>query len=129
MTEEQARSVFLAALERPPEQWPTFLDQACGSNVELVKRVEQLLHAHAALGSIDVGGSSPALAQTFDETPGALEPGTRIGPYKLLEQIGEGGMGVVYMAAQTHPVERKVPFRRRATGLGADGPSPHCQSL
>ena len=72
------------------------------------------------------------------------KPGDRIGRYKLLQQIGEGGCGVVYMAEQEEPVRRRValkviklgmdteaghrPLRGRAPGAGADGPSEHRQS-
>jgi hypothetical protein len=55
--EDQARSIFLAALERAPDQWPAFLGEACGDNAELRARVEQLLHAHQAMGSIHGGGA------------------------------------------------------------------------
>ena len=51
--EENARFIFLAALERAPDQWPTFLDQGCGDNAELRARVDELLGAHEALGTID----------------------------------------------------------------------------
>ena len=113
--EEQARTVFLAALERAPEQWPAFLDEACAGNAELRARVEQLLHGHEALGSIHGGGAEP-LAATLDQ-PSHEAPGAMIGPYKLLQQIGEGGMGVVYTAEQTHPVQRQVALKIIKPGM------------
>src|SRR5437899_10514135 len=96
-TEDQARSIFFAALERGSDEWPAFLSEACGSDGELRARVDQPLHGHQALGSIH-GGVVGAPAATIDELPIAERPGTVIGPYKLLEQIGEGGFGVVFMA-------------------------------
>src|SRR5215207_7717079 len=113
--EDHARSAFLAALERAPEEWPAFLDEACGDNAELRGRVEQLLHAHQAMGSIHGGGADAPAATT--EEPVTEGPGTVIGPYKLLEQIGEGGFGVVFMAEQTRPVRRKVALKVLKPGM------------
>src|SRR6476660_9853890 len=82
-----------------------FLDQACGADTELRARVEKMLVAQAEAGSFL---ESPAadLAATTDHRPITEQPGTIIGPYKLLQQIGEGGMGVVFMAEQTEPIQR-----------------------
>src|SRR5437879_11466961 len=113
--EDQARSIFLAALERVPDQWPAFVDEACGGNADLRARVEQLLHAHQAMGSIH-GGGAGAPAATVDD-PITERPGTVIGPYKLLEQIGEGGFGVVFLAEQTQPVRRKVALKILKPGM------------
>src|SRR5262249_30188077 len=112
--EDQARSLFLAALERGSDQWVAFLDEACGVDAGVRARVEDLLRAHQALGSIHAvrGG----LAATVDL--GLTErPGTVIGPYKLLEQIGEGGFGVVFLAEQTQPVRRKVALKVVKPGM------------
>jgi tetratricopeptide (TPR) repeat protein len=113
--EEHARSLFLAAVERAPDEWPAFLDQACGADAELRARVDQLLHAHQAMGSIH-GGAAGATAATSAE-PRGEGPGTVIGPYKLLEQIGEGGFGVVFMAEQTEPIRRKVALKILKPGM------------
>src|SRR5262249_8430668 len=104
--EDHARSIFLAAVGRTPDEWPVFMDEACGDDAELRARVDQLLRAHQAMGTIH-GGATVAPVATTDQ-PAGEGPGTVIGPYKLLEQIGEGGFGVVYMAEQTEPVRRKV---------------------
>src|SRR5687768_5070092 len=109
VTEDHARTIFLAALERAPDQWPAFLDEACGGDAGLRARVDQLLHAHQAMGSIHAGHAA-ASAATLDATLREA-PGTVIGSYKLLEQIGEGGFGVVFLADQTHPVRRKVALK------------------
>src|SRR5262245_39288815 len=107
--EDQARSIFLAALERESEQWPAFLAQACGGNADVRARVDQLLDAHQAMGSICSGGPGGS--------PIAEGPGAVIGPYKLLEQIGEGGFGVVFMAEQCVPIRRKVALKVVKPGM------------
>src|SRR5262245_31506138 len=112
--EDQARSLFLAALERGPDQWPAFLDGACGST-EVRARVEELLRAHQAMGSIHAARGG-GLAATVDPAP-AERPGTVVGPYKLLEQIGEGGFGVVFLAEQTQPVRRTVALKVLKAGM------------
>src|SRR5262249_31877597 len=77
--------------------------------------VDQLLRAHQAMGTIH-GGATVAPVATTDQ-PAGEGPGTVIGPYKLLEQIGEGGFGVVYMAEQTEPVRRKVALKILKPGM------------
>jgi tetratricopeptide (TPR) repeat protein len=111
-----AKSIFLAALDsHRPEQWPAFLDEACAGDAPLRARVERLLSAQARLGSFHED-SPPARVATVDVSP-VQQPGTIIGPYKLLQQIGEGGMGTVFLAEQTQPVQRKVALKFIKVGL------------
>ena len=110
------RSIFIAALEKDdPAERAAYLDQACG-DAALRTRIERWLAAHAAAGGIldrPVGPEPPTVAfQPTLEQPGAV-----IGPYKLLQQIGEGGMGTVYMAEQSHPVQRKVALKIIKPGM------------
>ncbi len=108
--EDQARSIFLAALEQTPDQWPALLDQVCGDRAELRVRVDQLLQAHQAMGSIH--GDPASVEDSIRE-----RPGTVLGPYKLLEQIGEGGFGIVFMAEQHEPLHRKVALKVLKPGM------------
>ncbi len=112
---KEAKSIFLAAIERyQPQQWRAYLDGVCGDDADLRSRVEKLLRAHAELGSFH---ESPAHAVTSAMPPTSEAPLTAIGPYKLLQQIGEGGMGTVYMAEQSKPVERRVALKVIKPGM------------
>src|SRR6516162_602394 len=107
--------LFIAALERDdPAERDAYLAQACGSDAALRRRVERLLRLHGQAGSFlepppaapgetvdpekgeSLGGPEHANAQGLrgaEPTPPAEAAGTRLGPYKLLQKLGEGGMG------------------------------------
>src|SRR5262245_15182401 len=109
-------SIFLEALKKPsPGERAAFLEQACGGNDELRRSVELLLRAHDKAGGFLA--DSPAPAGVTVEQPVPESPGTAIGPYKLIEQIGEGGMGTVWMAQQTEPVRRLVALKVIKAGM------------
>src|SRR5688572_27835253 len=107
----KARDVFLAAIKLPAQEREGYLQQACGGDQDLHRRVSALLQAQAEIGSFH---GAPALTV---EQPITGSPGAVIGPYKLLEQIGEGGFGVVFMAEQTEPVRRKVALKLLKPGM------------
>ena len=113
-------SIFAAAIEQPtPEARAALLVQVCGDNVQLRAQVEQLIWAHEHPDSfLDATTSmgSAELPKMFDPLPDE-PPGTEIGHYKLLEKVGEGGMGVVYLAEQTKPVRRRVALKIIKPGL------------
>jgi serine/threonine protein kinase len=108
--------IFKAAVRLPRERRAAYLDQACGTNHELRREVESLLEAHDQPGSF-LESRLARLPGTVDEPSVTEKPGTVIGPYKLLQQIGEGGMGVVYMAEQQEPVRRKVALKIIKPGM------------
>jgi eukaryotic-like serine/threonine-protein kinase len=108
-------TVFAAALEKvTDEERAAFVADACGGDERLRRRVEALLRAHAESDEMldPPSGSERTGAYPIREAPGAV-----IGPYKLLEQIGEGGFGVVFMAEQTQPVRRKVALKILKPGM------------
>jgi eukaryotic-like serine/threonine-protein kinase len=110
-------AVFAAALELPADQRGAYLDQACAGNADLRRQVEALLQDHEAAGSFfDKLGPTPQAALREGAIP-AEKPGDRIGRYKLLQQIGEGGCGVVYMAEQEEPVRRRVALKVIKLGM------------
>jgi serine/threonine protein kinase/tetratricopeptide (TPR) repeat protein len=113
---KQAKSIFLAAIdEHAPEQWPAFLEQACAGDILLRAAVEKLLRAQSEMGTFHEARRF-APPPTVDE-PITERPGTIIGPYKLLEQIGEGGFGIVFMAEQQEPIRRKVALKVLKPGM------------
>jgi hypothetical protein len=109
----QVKSLFLAAAALQPAQRAAFLDQTCGTDAELRQRVEQLLAAHD-----EPGGQPPPPVLTVDEAPSSEQVGSVVaGRYKLLQVIGEGGMGSVFMAEQKQPVKRLVALKVVKAGM------------
>src|SRR5215207_3241999 len=111
MTEED---IFNEALARDPADRVAYLDGACVGNPVLRASLDALLRANVgASGFLTSPGQDVAA-----ERPAATEgPGTAIGPYKLLETIGEGGFGVVYLAEQTRTVRRRVALKVLKPGM------------
>src|ERR1051325_7855508 len=110
---EREVAVFEAALELPPGQREAYLAEAAAGDGELLRRVQALLHA--AENGADFLTTIPSeLAQPL---PAIEKPGDYIGRYKLLEQIGEGGCGIVYRAAQEEPIRRQVAIKVIKLGM------------
>ncbi|WP_235963689.1 protein kinase domain-containing protein [Tautonia rosea] len=115
------RTIFMEALDfEDPDAQRAFLDQACQRNVALRARVESLLQSHRKAG--DFLDDDPAHLLSTEAGGPLAEPsieaiGTVIGPYTLLEPIGEGGMGTVYMADQERPVRRRVALKVIKPGM------------
>ena len=110
--------IFTAATALPTEERPAFLDRACAGDPTLRAQVDSLLRAHdAALGFLESGPTD--LSQGRVPLESAIEemPGDRIGRYKLLQKIGEGGCGVVYMAEQEEAVRRRVALKVIKLGM------------
>ena len=122
------KAVFVEALEMAdPEQRGQFLDQACGADQALREQVEKLLALSQSAGDF-FKDCAPALepaaadaAQVLSAAESALEPEIPetkcIGPYKLLQKLGEGGYGVVYMAEQEQPIRRRVALKIIKLGM------------
>ncbi len=115
MPKQKPKDIFFQAIEHDCDL-TTFLDQQCGDDPDLRREVEELITAHQKAGQF-LGGSASSnptqsMASTLKE-----QVGSRIGTYKLLQQIGEGGFGVVYLAEQTEPVRRKVALKIIKPGM------------
>jgi len=114
--EQREEAIFEAALQLTADERVAFLDKACAGDADLRRQVVSLLDALGRAGGFM---TQPAtVARTARSSlPPAEKPGDRIGRYKLLEQIGEGGCGVVYVAEQTEPVRRRVALKVIKLGM------------
>lgn len=99
-----------------PDARTDYLDQVCAGDQNLRSRVEALLEVHEQEQQF-LKSSPEESAPTADFTPISESPGTTIGRYKLLQQLGEGGMGTVFMAEQTRPVSRRVALKIIKPGM------------
>ncbi|QDT73403.1 serine/threonine-protein kinase [Lacipirellula limnantheis] len=109
-------SIFIAALDLPDErERSAYLDQSCRENPALRRQIELLLSAFGEGQFLESPAAGVAVARA--PAPVSEKPGSTIGPYKLLEQIGEGGMGLVFMAEQTRPLRRRVALKVIKPGL------------
>ena len=114
--EQREEAVFEAALQLPADQRSAYLDQTCAGDIGLRHRVEVLLGAFERAGGFMKQPAAPERTVRFSLPP-TEKSGDRIGRYKLLEQIGEGGCGVVYVAEQEEPVRRRVALKVIKLGM------------
>src|ERR1041385_7609265 len=119
---QREEAIFDAALLLAPAERDVFIDKSCDDDLQLLERIRALLKSHAHTNGIL---EQPALDQqpgaTMRDSPMPFEkPGDKIGRYKLLQQIGEGGCGVVYMAEQEGPVRRRVALKIIKLGMDTD---------
>jgi tetratricopeptide (TPR) repeat protein len=119
---QRAKDIFNDALEQPPAEQAAFLQSACAGDAELHAQVSELLVAHVQAGEFlasPTQGNNGAIPpiDTVELKPLTEGPGAVIGRYKLLQPIGEGGFGVVFMAEQTEPIRRKVALKIIKLGM------------
>jgi eukaryotic-like serine/threonine-protein kinase len=106
------RDIFLEAIELPAKERAAFLERACANNPNARKHVEKLLAEHETIADfLDAPAARPVLNDA------GAKPGDQIGRYRLLQQIGEGGVGVVFMAEQSEPVRRRVAVKVLKLGM------------
>jgi serine/threonine protein kinase/tetratricopeptide (TPR) repeat protein len=123
---QRLKDLFLAAAEMgSPAQRAAFLDRECGSNAELRQRLAALLRAHDDSGGFLAQPAGdpratvdpPSSEAEAEATPAADKVGSVLGSYKLLQKLGEGGMGTVWVAEQQQPVKRRVALKVIKPGL------------
>src|SRR5712691_8102221 len=117
--QEREAALFALALGKPVAERAAFLQAVCGSDGVLRQRLESLLAAHDQPGEL-LATPTPGLKATIkldlDDAPDEAV-GQTLGRYKLLERVGEGGCGVVYVAEQTEPVRRRVALKVIKLGM------------
>ncbi len=112
----RVQELFHAAIERcPPAEWDAFLVQGCGADEALRRYVAQLLKFHEASPNQETPRSEEGRSTAAYRANG--QEIENVGPYKLLERLGEGGMGTVYLAEQTTPVRRRVAVKIVKEGM------------
>src|ERR1043166_7640394 len=111
----QESGIFKAAVKLPPDERAVFTARAGAADAALRLEVEALLKAHDQPGEFMHRPPIADMTTTFG--PGPERPGMRIGPYKLLQFLGEGGMGTVFLAEQTEPVRRMVALKIIKPGM------------
>ncbi|MFO0847715.1 MAG: tetratricopeptide repeat protein [Gemmataceae bacterium] len=118
-----AETLLAQAVDLPdPADRAAFLDRACGGDAALRAEVEQLADLHFRAGDfLEPPSAPPAETAAYPPAGGAADAavGTRVGPYRLRELIGEGGMGAVYVADQEDPVRRRVALKLIRPGMGS----------
>src|SRR6185503_3917994 len=106
------REIFFAALEMPtPEARAAYLQAACGRDVTLRRKVDELLNEHCSNDTLPAGTTLQGGRISEAARSGLEAPAQMIGHYKLLEKIGEGGFGEVWMAEQRQPIKRRVALK------------------
>jgi serine/threonine protein kinase len=110
-------TIFTAALTLPPAQRAAHVAAACAGDTALQRRVEALLRAHESAASLLQNSPGQAMRTASVRPQAEEQPGTLIDRYKLLQKIGEGGCGVVYMAEQEEPVRRRVALKVIKLGM------------
>ena len=116
-----AKSIFESICELPSDSQSSKLDQLCGDDASLRREVQSLIDADASAGEFliepTLDSVGPKITSALDSAAITEGPGTVIDRYKLLEQIGAGGFGVVYMAQQNEPVRRRVALKVIKLGM------------
>jgi serine/threonine protein kinase/tetratricopeptide (TPR) repeat protein len=115
--QEREQALFAAALDRPITARPAFLDGACHGDPVLRARLEALLAAHEQPAAELAGEAVSTVKVEPIKEPLDEAVGQTLGRYKLLERVGEGGCGVVYVAEQTEPVRRRVALKVIKLGM------------
>jgi hypothetical protein len=128
--QEREAALVALAIEQPTAARAVFLQAVCGDDQGLRQRLEALLAAHEqpeTPSTSQADSAEPTIKLDFSDAPDE-GVGTTLGRYKLLELIGEGGCGVVYVAEQTEPVRRRVALKVIKLKLQGNGNKQTCEN-
>lgn len=118
---ERTKELLEGAIRLAPGQRQAYLDSACGPDGDLRSEVESLLASHEAAGSQFLAEAAPELLDLTSSTDSFRSRLNQvIGHYRLVEEIGRGGMGQVWLAEQTAPVQRQVALKLIKAGMYDD---------
>jgi serine/threonine protein kinase len=118
---QQIKAIFYSALEAPPSERAAFLNEACGADAELRREVESLIASHDDAGDFIEAPAARSITQPEAEDATASVVGERIGPYQVIRQLGQGGMGVVCLAVRADDQYRKrVAIKLVRRGMNTD---------
>src|SRR5579864_1326370 len=126
---ERTKQIVEEALRLVPDQRWAYLDSACGQDGELRDEADSLIASHEAADTQFLAAAAPEILQLASATIAPqLEVNRTIGQYRLVEEIGRGGMGQVWLAEQTAPLRRQVALKLIKVGLYDDGVLKRFQS-
>jgi len=114
---KQDVELFTEAIQLPREQRAAFLDRLCADDQALRGRIEALLKSNDRAGNFLETPPTAAISDVRTKVTAGEKPGDQIDRYKLLQQIGEGGCGVVFMAEQEKPVQRRLALKIIKPGM------------
>src|SRR6187401_2031726 len=119
MTSNSGREieVFMEAVQLPKSERITFLDRACAGDLDLRRRIEALLRSNDRVGDFLEQPPTGSITEGRPKVAAGEKAGDRVDRYKLLQQIGEGGCGVVFMAEQEEPVRRRLALKIIKPGM------------
>ena len=115
----QIKQIFQAAVELPPEERSAYVQRACGGDGELRAEVESLLHSEEE--EFFSGAAAAYVPEAFAEEDRDRNIGRRIGAYQIVPQIGEGGMGAVYLAERTGEFHQQAALKLLRAGMDSRG--------
>src|ERR1700722_15209856 len=113
----RALEVFTEAFQLPVEEQSAFLDRVCAEDEGLRRKIEALLRSNERAGSFLEEPPTASISEKREKVTAGEKPGDQVGRYKLLQQLGEGGCGVVFLAEQEEPVRRRVALKVIKPGM------------